>query len=216
MSIDSKKPIEKYVKRKVSCMWCPDGIEKDDPMMVRSIITDKGVITGNFHLVCSAAIDNSPTELIKKGWVKSRNSFGIPLTMRLDDYIKTRYGTNRGAQTEFLRDNPGILAQYLTRWKRAHCVHLETGEIYKSATQRVALKIACFPIKYCTKKTIRLDDYIKTRYGTLRGAQSDFLRDNPQILAQYLTRWKRAHFVHLETGEIYKVASKKVALKNAK
>ncbi|SGZ01842.1 hypothetical protein [Moritella viscosa] len=59
-----------------------------------------------------------------------------------------------------------------------------------------------------------LSEYIETRYGSNRGAQADFLRDNPHILPQELTRWKKTHNVHLETGEIYKAASKKVILKN--
>ena len=61
-----------------------------------------------------------------------------------------------------------------------------------------------------------VDDYIKTRYGTQRGAQAEFLRDNPHILAQELNRWKKTHSVHLETGEIYKATSKKITLKEVK
>lgn len=61
-----------------------------------------------------------------------------------------------------------------------------------------------------------LAEYIETRYGTHRGAQAEFLKDNPKILPQELTRWKKTHSVHLETGEIYKATSKKVILKNAK
>lgn len=57
-----------------------------------------------------------------------------------------------------------------------------------------------------------LVEYIETRYGKKRGAQADFLRDNPHILPQELTRWKRAHKVDLDTGEIYKVVSKKISI----
>ncbi len=58
-------------------------------------------------------------------------------------------------------------------------------------------------------------EYIETRYGTERGATADFLRDNPHILPQELTRWKKVMSVHLETGEIYKAASKNVILKES-
>lgn len=59
-----------------------------------------------------------------------------------------------------------------------------------------------------------LNEYIKTRYGVQRGATAEFLCDNPHILAQELSRWKKTMSIHLETGEIYKAASKKVILKN--
>ncbi|MDN3661149.1 hypothetical protein [Vibrio agarivorans] len=59
--------------------------------------------------------------------------------MTLVEYIESRYGTHRGASAEFLRDNPMILAQELTRWKRTHHINLDTGEIYKP-TRTVLLK----------------------------------------------------------------------------
>lgn len=58
-----------------------------------------------------------------------------------------------------------------------------------------------------------LKDYIKTRYGTQRGSQADFLRDNPLILPQELTRWIKTHSVNMQTGEIYKPSSKKIIIK---
>lgn len=61
-----------------------------------------------------------------------------------------------------------------------------------------------------------LIEYIKTRYGTYRGATADFLKDNTHILPQELSRWKKTMSVHLETGELYKPASKKVMLKQKK
>lgn len=60
--------------------------------------------------------------------------------MKLIEYINTRYGTQRGAAAEFLRDNPNILGQELTRWKKTHSINLETGEIYKPVTRKVNLK----------------------------------------------------------------------------
>jgi len=62
-----------------------------------------------------------------------------------------------------------------------------------------------------------LEEYINTRYGEQRGAISEFLKDNPHILPQELSRWKKKGMrIHLETGEIYKATSKKVRLKNTK
>lgn len=61
-----------------------------------------------------------------------------------------------------------------------------------------------------------LVEYIETRYGKHRGATAEFLKDNPHILPQELSRWKKTMNVHLETGELYKPASKKVILKNNK
>jgi len=60
--------------------------------------------------------------------------------MTLVEYIKTRYGTHRGATAEFLKDNKHILPQELSRWKKKMNVHLETGELYKAASKRVILK----------------------------------------------------------------------------
>jgi hypothetical protein len=59
-----------------------------------------------------------------------------------------------------------------------------------------------------------LKEYIKTRYGTHRGAQADFLRDNPDFLPQELTRWIKTHHVNLQTGDHYKPPSKKIKLKD--
>lgn len=63
---------------------------------------------------------------------------------------------------------------------------------------------------------MKLVEYIETRYGTHRGATAEFLKDNPHILPQELSRWKKTMSVHLETGELYKPASKKITLKNTK
>lgn len=65
------------------------------------------------------------------------------------------------------------------------------------------------------KERMKLKTYIEEVYGTHRGANASFLRDNPDILPQELSRWKKVMSVHLETGEIYKPASKKVTIKNA-
>lgn len=36
--------------------------------------------------------------------------------MQLSDYIDSVYGASRGNQTRFLKDNPDILPQELSRW----------------------------------------------------------------------------------------------------
>tara|TARA_Y100001934_G_C12369775_1_gene785621 strand:- start:479 stop:670 length:192 start_codon:yes stop_codon:yes gene_type:complete len=60
--------------------------------------------------------------------------------MKLAEYIETRYGKHRGATAEFLRDNPHILPQELSRWKKTMSIHLETGEVYKPCSKKVTLK----------------------------------------------------------------------------
>jgi hypothetical protein len=60
--------------------------------------------------------------------------------MKLVEYIESSYGSHRGAIKEFLEDNPHILAQELSRWKKTMSVHLETGEIYKGASKKIILK----------------------------------------------------------------------------
>lgn len=61
--------------------------------------------------------------------------------MSLDEYIKTRYGCHRGAIKEFLKDNPTILAQELSRWKvKDYQVNLSTGEIYTPTAKKILLK----------------------------------------------------------------------------
>jgi hypothetical protein len=60
-----------------------------------------------------------------------------------------------------------------------------------------------------------LNEYIASVYGKHRGATAAFLKDNPHILAQELSRWKKKDYlVHMNTGEIYNPTSKKVNLKN--
>lgn len=56
--------------------------------------------------------------------------------------------------------------------------------------------------------------YIENHYGNKRGNKAGFLRDNPDILPQELSRWiKTGLKVNPTTGEIYKPTSKKVRIK---
>ncbi|WP_320705112.1 hypothetical protein [Enterobacter asburiae] len=50
--------------------------------------------------------------------------------MLLTDYIDSVYGTTRGNRARFLKDNPDILPQELSRWLKAGLkIRPETGEI---------------------------------------------------------------------------------------
>lgn len=59
-----------------------------------------------------------------------------------------------------------------------------------------------------------LIEYIRSVYGPKRGNKAAFLRDNPEILPQELSRWlKNDYKVHLDSGDIYKPVSRKVIVK---
>ncbi len=56
--------------------------------------------------------------------------------MLLIEYIEHHYGQQRGNKAQFLRDNPTILPQELTRWIRAGLkVNVATGDIYKPTSK---------------------------------------------------------------------------------
>lgn len=83
MELDLVPPVEVDVKRKIACMWCSHPIERDNYCIKRSIQTDLGVMKGSLHLGCSDAINDSPIELIKKGWEKSSQKSGCRLGQQL-------------------------------------------------------------------------------------------------------------------------------------
>ncbi|WP_419236777.1 hypothetical protein ACN09D_25405 (plasmid) [Serratia fonticola] len=63
--------------------------------------------------------------------------------MQLSDYIDSVYGTARGNRARFLKDNPDILPQELSRWLKAELkIRPETGEIYKPVSRRVRVPSA--------------------------------------------------------------------------
>ena len=63
--------------------------------------------------------------------------------MLLTDYIDSVYGTARGNRARFLKDNPDILPQELSRWLKAGLkIRPETGEIYKPVSRRVRIPSA--------------------------------------------------------------------------
>lgn len=61
--------------------------------------------------------------------------------MLLMTYIETHYGSNRGNKAGFLRDNPDILPQELSRWIKAGLkINPATGEIYKPTSKTINIK----------------------------------------------------------------------------
>ncbi|MGX5056884.1 hypothetical protein ACWKX9_25070 [Enterobacter asburiae] len=60
--------------------------------------------------------------------------------MLLSDYIDSVYGTTRGNRARFLKDNPRIRPQELSRWLKAGLkIRSETGEIYKPVSRTVTV-----------------------------------------------------------------------------
>ncbi|MDC5711173.1 hypothetical protein [Vibrio europaeus] len=60
-----------------------------------------------------------------------------------------------------------------------------------------------------------LKDYIATRYGTKRGSQKDFLKDNPHMTNSEVSRWISSEYrIDLDTGTPFKVGNKLVNLKD--
>lgn len=65
--------------------------------------------------------------------------------------------------------------------------------------------------------SIRLDEYIATRYGVYQGAQKDFLQDNSNMNNPEVSRWCATGWrVDLSTGDVFKESKKKVKLIDAK
>ncbi|EJA5030388.1 hypothetical protein MU985_004919, partial [Salmonella enterica] len=63
--------------------------------------------------------------------------------MQLSDYIDSVYGASRGNLARFLKDNPDILPQELSRWLKAGLkIWPETGEIYKPVSRWVRVPAA--------------------------------------------------------------------------
>lgn len=70
------------------------------------------------------------------------NTF-VDTVMLLTDYIDSVYGTARGNRARFLKDNPDILPQELSRWLKAGLkIRPETGKIYKPVSRRVRIPSA--------------------------------------------------------------------------
>lgn len=87
--------------------------------------------------------------------------------MLLLDYIDMLYGSARGNKARFLKDNPDILPQELSRWLKAGLkIRPETGEIYKPVSRRVTV-----PERAAVTAGIILSDDLKERIAALAAAQ---------------------------------------------
>ncbi|MDH1321408.1 hypothetical protein N5C39_23840 [Enterobacter bugandensis] len=88
--------------------------------------------------------------------------------MLLTDYIDSVYGTARGNRTRFLKDNPDILPQELSRWLKAGLkIRPETGEIYKPVSRRVSI-----PSAVAAGAGVFLSDDLRERVASLAIAQN--------------------------------------------
>ncbi|EAM5964802.1 hypothetical protein GFW03_15325 [Salmonella enterica] len=88
--------------------------------------------------------------------------------MLLTDYIDSVYGTTRGNRARFLKDNPDILPQELSRWLKAGLkIRPETGEIYKPVSRRVRI-----PPAVAAGAGVFLSDDLRERVASLATAQN--------------------------------------------
>jgi hypothetical protein len=88
--------------------------------------------------------------------------------MLLLDYIDILYGSTHGNKTRFLKDNPDILPQELSRWLKAGLkIRAETGEIYKPVSRRVRV-----PSAIAAGAGVFLTDDLRERVASLATAQN--------------------------------------------
>ncbi|EPV3154995.1 hypothetical protein ACV3DX_000259 [Shigella sonnei] len=88
--------------------------------------------------------------------------------MLLTDYIDSVYGTARGNRARFLKDNPDILPQELSRWLKAGLkIRPETGEIYKPVSRHVRI-----PSAVADGAGVFLSDDLRERVASLAIAQN--------------------------------------------
>lgn len=88
--------------------------------------------------------------------------------MLLSDYIDRVYGSSRGNRARFLKDNPDILPQELSRWLKAGLkIRPETAEIYKPVSRRVRV-----PDVAAAEAGVFLSDSLRGRLTTLAAAQN--------------------------------------------
>ncbi|EJD9019498.1 hypothetical protein M2792_005106 [Salmonella enterica subsp. enterica serovar Newport] len=88
--------------------------------------------------------------------------------MLLSDYIDRVYGISRGNRARFLKDNPDILPQELSRWLKAGLkIRPETAEIYKPVSRRVRV-----PDVAAAEAGVFLSDSLRGCLTTLAVAQN--------------------------------------------
>lgn len=88
--------------------------------------------------------------------------------MFLLDYIDMLYGSARGNKARFLKDNPDILPQELSRWLKAGLkIRADTGEIYKPVSRRVRV-----PSAIAAGADVFITDDLRERVASLATAQN--------------------------------------------
>lgn len=88
--------------------------------------------------------------------------------MQLSDYIDSVYGTARGNRARFLKDNPDIRPQELSRWLKAELkIRPETGEISKPVSRRVRV-----PSAVAAGAGVFLSDDLRERVASLATSQN--------------------------------------------
>jgi hypothetical protein len=88
--------------------------------------------------------------------------------MLLIDYIDSVYGSERGNRARFLKDNPDILPQELSRWLKAGLkIRPETGEIYKPVSRQVRV-----PSAVAARSGTVLSDDLRERVASLAVANN--------------------------------------------
>ncbi|WP_330451553.1 hypothetical protein [Pantoea agglomerans] len=92
----------------------------------------------------------------------------VDIVMLLTDYIDSVYGTARGNRARFLKHNPDILPQELSRWPKAGLkIRPETCEIYKPVSRRVRI-----PSAVAAGAGIFLSDGLRERVASLATEQN--------------------------------------------
>ncbi|MBI0278631.1 hypothetical protein I6H07_23180 (plasmid) [Hafnia alvei] len=86
--------------------------------------------------------------------------------MQLSDYIDSVYGPERGNRARFLKDNPDILSQELSRWLKAGLkIRPETGEIYRPVSRHIRVIAA-------VDTGVFLSDDLRKRVASLAAANN--------------------------------------------
>lgn len=63
------------------------------------------------------------------------------MSMGFNDYLIKVYGKKRGAVALFLKDNPDVLPQEVTRWRKTHLVDAD-GNLYLPSTRKIKVTTA--------------------------------------------------------------------------
>ncbi|EBR5103372.1 hypothetical protein B2O45_25055 [Salmonella enterica] len=115
--------------------------------------------------------------------------------MLLSDYIDRMYGSSRGNRARFLKDNPDILPQELSRWLKAGLkIRPETAEIYKPVSRRVRV-----PDVAAAEAGVFLSDSLRGRLTTLAAGQG--VRPDEMLSALVERKELRRQLAPVPAGE---------------